>query len=71
MVEGIAYIAFCFLTAAAGSRRRLGFFGTLIIALLVTPIPVLLVLLLTGPSHKHGHHWEHHWHTHRAPPQED
>jgi hypothetical protein len=71
MLEVIAYIGFCLLTAAAGSRRRMGFFGTLIISLLVTPIPVLLVLLLTGPSHRHGHHWDHHWHTYRAPAPKD
>jgi hypothetical protein len=50
MVELVAYIVVCILTAGYGSQRRIGFFGTLIISLLVTPIPVLIVLLLTGPS---------------------
>jgi hypothetical protein len=67
MAEAIAYVILCVLTAAAGSQRRMGFFGTLIIALLITPIPVLLMLLLTGPSHRHAHHWRHHWFNYRAP----
>jgi hypothetical protein len=71
MAEAIAYIIICVLTGACGSQRRMGFFGTLIISLLVTPIPVLIVLLMTGPSHKHKDHWWHHWRTHRAPPQID
>jgi hypothetical protein len=71
MAETLAYIVFCILTAGCGSQRRMGFFGTLIIALLVTPIPVLIVLMLTGPSHRHVTHWWHHWRSNRAPPQTD
>jgi hypothetical protein len=67
MAELIAYIAFCILTAGYGSQRRVGFFGTLIIAVLVTPIPVLIVLLLTGPSHRYADHWWPHRRTKSAP----
>ena len=45
----VIYVVFCLLTGLCGIQRRLGFWGTFIISLLVTPIPVLLVLLLTAP----------------------
>jgi hypothetical protein len=45
----ILYVIFCLLTGLCGIQRRLGFWGTFFISLLVTPIPVLLVLLLTAP----------------------
>jgi hypothetical protein len=45
----VVYVIFCLLTGLCGIQRRLGFWGTFFIALLVTPIPVLLVLLLTAP----------------------
>jgi hypothetical protein len=67
VLELIAYIGFCLLTAGYGSHRRIGFFGTLIIAVLVTPIPILIVLLLTGPSHRYAHHWWPHRQTKNAP----
>jgi hypothetical protein len=47
------YVVFCLLTGLCGVRRRMGFIGTFVIALLVTPIPVLLVLLLTAPSRRY------------------
>jgi hypothetical protein len=46
------YVIFCLLTGLCGINRRMGFLATFIIALLVTPIPVLLVLLLTAPSRR-------------------
>jgi peptidoglycan/LPS O-acetylase OafA/YrhL len=52
MVEAIFYIILCLLTGLCGAYRRMGFFGTFLIALFVTPVLVLLVLLLTGPSHR-------------------
>jgi hypothetical protein len=30
----------------------MGFFGTFLLSLLLTPVVVLIVLLLTGPSHR-------------------
>lgn len=59
MAEAIVYIVFCVLAGLCGSQRRMGFFGTFLISLAVTPVVVLVVLLLTGPSHRHMHHW---WH---------
>lgn len=50
MIEAIIYIIFCVLTGLCGSQRRMGFFGTFLIALVTTPLVVLPVLLLTGPS---------------------
>jgi hypothetical protein len=52
MLESIVYIIFCVLTGLCGSFRRLGFFGTFFLALLTTPLVVLPVLLLTGPSRR-------------------
>jgi hypothetical protein len=46
----LLYLAFCLLTGLCGSQRRIGFLGTFIISLLVTPVVVLIVLLMTGPS---------------------
>ena len=48
----IIYVIFCLLTGLCGVQRRMGFLGTFIFALLVTPIPVLIVLLLTAPSRR-------------------
>jgi hypothetical protein len=52
MVESIIYIIFCVLTGLCGSDRRLGFFGTFLLALITTPLVVLPVLLLTGPNRR-------------------
>ena len=52
MVEVTLYVAFCVLTGFCGINRRMGFFGTFVIALITTPLVVLLVLLLTGQSRR-------------------
>jgi hypothetical protein len=55
MVQAIAvilYILFALLVGLCGSQRRMGFMGTFIVSLLVTPVIVLIVLLLTGPSRR-------------------
>jgi hypothetical protein len=52
MIEATIYILFCFLTGLCGSQRRMGFVGTFLISIFVTPLVVLPVLLLTGPSHR-------------------
>ena len=52
MVEAIVYITLCVLTGLCGSQRRMGFFGTFLLAVLVTPLVMLPVLLLTGPSRR-------------------
>lgn len=52
MIEAVVYIALCVLTGFFGSQRRLGLLGTFLMALMVTPLIVLPVLFLTGPSRK-------------------
>jgi hypothetical protein len=52
MVEAIAFIAFCALVGLCGSQRRMGFIGTFLLSLVVTPVVVLAVLLFTGPSRR-------------------
>lgn len=48
----ILYIVFSILVGICGSQRRMGFIGTFIVSLIFTPILVLIVLLLTGPSQR-------------------
>jgi len=52
MLEPIVYIILCLLTGLCGSQRRMGFLGTFILAIITTPLVVLPVLLLTGPSRR-------------------
>jgi hypothetical protein len=44
------YLVFCILVGLCGSQRRMGFTGTFIMSMLITPLVALIVLLLTGPS---------------------
>ena len=46
----ILYLTFCLLAGLCGSHRRMGFFGTFLLSIFLTPILVLLLLILTGPS---------------------
>jgi hypothetical protein len=46
----LVYLVFCVLIGLCGSQRRLGFLGTFLISLFITPVVMLVVLLLTGPS---------------------
>lgn len=50
MLEPIVYIILCVLTGLCGSQRRMGFSGTFVLAIITTPLVVLPVLLITGPS---------------------
>lgn len=43
------YLVLCLIAAFFGRRRAMGFFGTLLFSLLLTPILVGAVLLLTAP----------------------
>jgi len=52
----IVYVVFCILVGMCGSQRRIGFIGTFIVSLIVTPVLVLIVLLLTGPSSRIARH---------------
>jgi uncharacterized membrane protein len=46
----VLYVIFCLLAGFAGIYRRMGFFGTFFLSLLLTPLLVLLLLILTGSS---------------------
>jgi hypothetical protein len=46
----IVYIAFCVLAGFCGMHRRLGFFGTFLVSLFITPIVMLLALIMFGPT---------------------
>lgn len=47
-----AYIVFALLVGLCGSQRRMGFTGTFLLSLVVTPAIALVVLLITGPSRR-------------------
>jgi hypothetical protein len=46
----MAYLGFCVLVGLCGSQRRMGFTGTFLLSLVVTPVVALIVLLMTAPS---------------------
>jgi len=46
----VAYLVFSILVGLCGSQRRMGFTGTFLLSLFVTPVIALIVLLITGPS---------------------
>ena len=48
----VLYLIFCVLAGLCGTHRRMGFFGTFLLSLVVTPVVVLLVLILTAPSRR-------------------
>lgn len=50
MLELAVYITLCVLTGLCGTYRRMGFIGTFLLTLVTTPLVMLPVLLLTGPS---------------------
>jgi hypothetical protein len=52
MLEPIVYIILCVLTGLCGSHLRMGVLGTFLLALILTPVVMLPVLLLTGPSRR-------------------
>jgi hypothetical protein len=55
MTQSIAivlYVVFCLLAGICGSYRRMGFFGTFLLSLVITPVVMLLVLILTAPLNR-------------------
>lgn len=48
----MAYLVFCVLVGLCGSQRRMGFTGTFLLSVAITPVLALLVLLITGPSRR-------------------
>ena len=47
-----AYLIFSVLVGLCGSQRRLGFTGTFLLSLVITPILALVIILITGPSRR-------------------
>jgi len=48
----LAYIVACLFAGFCGAHRRMGFWGTFFLALFTTPLIVLPVLFITGPSRR-------------------
>ena len=48
----IAYLSFCILVGLCGIHRRMGFTGTFILSIFLTPVLMLIILLITGPSRR-------------------
>jgi hypothetical protein len=48
----IAYLIFSVLVGLCGSQRRMGFTGTFLLSLVITPLFALVILLITGPSRR-------------------
>jgi hypothetical protein len=48
----LAYVVVCLFTGYCGTHRRMGFWGTFFLALFTTPVIVLPVLFITGPSRR-------------------
>jgi hypothetical protein len=48
----LAYIVACLFTGYCGAHRRMGFWGSFFLALFTTPLIVLPVIFITGPSRR-------------------
>jgi hypothetical protein len=48
----LVYFLFCVLVGFCGRYRALGFFGTFLASLIVSPLVVVIVLMLTAPSYE-------------------
>ena len=46
----VLYVIFCLLAGLAGSQRRMGFIGTFLLSLVITPLLVSELLILTRLS---------------------
>ena len=46
----ILYVICALITAYLGRYRRMGFIGSFLLSLLITPLLMLLVLAMTGPA---------------------
>jgi hypothetical protein len=49
IVPLIAYILACTIIGVAANRRALGFWGGVILAVVITPVLALLILIVTRP----------------------
>ena len=48
----VVYVVFCVLVGFCGRYRALGFFGTFLASIIISPLVVIIVLLLTAPSYE-------------------
>lgn len=48
----MVYLIFSILVGLCGSQRRMGFTGTFLLSLVITPVLALVVILITGPSRR-------------------
>jgi len=46
----VVYVLLCFITGYFGRNRRMGYFGTVLLSLLITPLLMLMILVFFGPS---------------------
>jgi uncharacterized membrane protein len=46
----VAYVLLCFITGYFGRNRRMGYFGTVVLSFLITPLLMLMILIFFGPS---------------------
>ncbi|MFL6799209.1 MAG: hypothetical protein ACJ8F3_17550 [Xanthobacteraceae bacterium] len=46
----ILYLLCCWITGYVGRFRRMGMLGTFLLSILITPLLMLLLLVMTGPS---------------------
>ena len=46
------YLLFSILVGLCGTQRRMGFTGTFLLSLVITPLFMLLLLMITGPSRR-------------------
>ena len=46
------YLVFSILVGLCGTQRRMGFTGTFLLSLVITPLFMLLLLMITGPSRR-------------------
>lgn len=48
-VPMMIYLGLCLLVAVRGTRTRIGFWGTLFLSMLITPVLMYLALILLNP----------------------
>lgn len=47
------YLLLCLLVAYRGRKTKIGYFGTLLLSILLTPVVVFIALLILTPSPKY------------------
>jgi hypothetical protein len=49
-IAAISYVILCLIIGLFGRNRRMGYFGTFMLSMLITPLIMMVVLAMTGPS---------------------